>query len=234
MNSTHGNGLGLDPIHTEANQKHLFPEINLSLGNELYIHPLGVGGLHTHTHTLTHIMHHRQNTGGKSPDRQPEPLGRKSDVSVSFKGHLDKSGLVAKLSDAWCSVSGTKQSPVRYKAAPSYRTNHKNHGHMACAIHPEPCCMLAPANLTMTQRRTDSITVVISILQVSRKWLRKNAGTCLQPLRPAAQGAELKCKLSSVTGSRSCSQTLRHSDPFPPPLQERSETSSSPVPTALG
>jgi hypothetical protein len=35
MNSTHGNGLGLDQIHTEANQKHLFLEINLSLGNEL-------------------------------------------------------------------------------------------------------------------------------------------------------------------------------------------------------
>lgn len=54
MNSTHGNGWGLDPIHTEANQKHLFPEINLSLGNELYIHPCG--GTYTHILTHAHIL----------------------------------------------------------------------------------------------------------------------------------------------------------------------------------
>lgn len=50
MNSTHGKGSGLDQIHTEANQKHLCLEINLPLGNELYIHPCGG----TYVHILTH------------------------------------------------------------------------------------------------------------------------------------------------------------------------------------
>lgn len=112
MNSTHGNGWGLDPIHTEANQKHLFPEINLSLGNELYIHPCG-GDLHTRTHTRTYIMHYRQNTRGESPDRQPEPLRREGDALVSFKGHLEKSSLVEKLNAVQCLVSGKRGCACR-------------------------------------------------------------------------------------------------------------------------
>lgn len=55
MNSTRGNGLGLDPIHTEANQKHLFLEINLSSGNELYIHRGGGAG-GTYVHVLSHAF----------------------------------------------------------------------------------------------------------------------------------------------------------------------------------
>lgn len=51
MNPTHGYGLGLDPIHTEANQKHLFPEINLSLGNELHTHVCGATSAYVRTHT---------------------------------------------------------------------------------------------------------------------------------------------------------------------------------------
>lgn len=81
MNSTHGNSLGLDQIHTEANQKHLFLEINLSLGNDLYIHPReGV-----YTHTLTHIciMHHRQNTCTNPQAGSTVFLGREGDLLVS-------------------------------------------------------------------------------------------------------------------------------------------------------
>lgn len=70
MNSTRGNGLGLDHIHTEANQKHLFPEINLSLGNELYIHPCG--GTYVHILTHAHILCITDKThGANPPDRQP-------------------------------------------------------------------------------------------------------------------------------------------------------------------
>lgn len=97
MNSTHGNGLGLDQIHTEANQKHLFLEINLSLGNELYIHLWG--DPRTRTHTGIYIMYHRQNTCANPQAGSPELLGRGGNRLVGFKGHLKKSGLVGKLND---------------------------------------------------------------------------------------------------------------------------------------
>lgn len=74
MNSTYGSGLGLDLIHTEADQKHLFPEINLSTGNELYIHVLEG----TYTYVLhMHIYYaYRQNTWGESPNRWPRASGK--------------------------------------------------------------------------------------------------------------------------------------------------------------
>lgn len=104
MNSTHGYSLGLDPIHTEANQKHLFPEINLSLGNELYIHLCG----ETYAHILTHariLCITDQIYGANPPTGSPEPLGRDGNVLVSFKGYLENSALIGKLSDGWCPVS---------------------------------------------------------------------------------------------------------------------------------
>lgn len=91
MSSTHGYGSGLDPIHTEANQKQLFPEINLSLGNELYIHLCG-GPPHTYSHT--HVCYALQTTcTRRTSDRQPEPPGREGDGRVGFKGHGGKRGL---------------------------------------------------------------------------------------------------------------------------------------------
>lgn len=115
MNSTHSYGLGLDPIHTEANQKHLFPEINLSLGNELYIHLCGG----TYTHILAHahtVCITDQIYGANSQTGSPEPLGREGNVLVSFKGHLEKSALIGKLSDGWCPVSRE-----RFMKAESYK-----------------------------------------------------------------------------------------------------------------
>lgn len=75
MNSTYGYGLGLDPIHTEANQKHLFPEINLSLGNELsiYLSIYLCGAAYTHVLTHTYAMHYRPDTQGHPRPRQVAP-----------------------------------------------------------------------------------------------------------------------------------------------------------------
>lgn len=53
-------------------------------------------------------MHHRQNTWGESPDRQPESLVRKGSVLVSVKGHLEKSGLMGKSNDGQRPGSGEK------------------------------------------------------------------------------------------------------------------------------
>lgn len=72
MNSTYGYGLGLDPIHTEANQKHLFSEISLPLGNELSIYLstyLSVGGACTHVLTHTCSTHYRPDPQAQPPDR---------------------------------------------------------------------------------------------------------------------------------------------------------------------
>lgn len=86
MNSTHGYGLGLDPIHTEANQKQLFPEINLSLGNELYIHLCG--GTSTHVLTHAHNLRTTDHVHGADPQTgSPEPQGREGHVLVSLKGY---------------------------------------------------------------------------------------------------------------------------------------------------
>lgn len=68
----------------------------------------GGGDLYTRTHTRTYIMHYRQNTRGESLDRQPEPQRREGDSLGCFKGHLDGSGLVAKLRAAQGPVSGKR------------------------------------------------------------------------------------------------------------------------------
>lgn len=63
MNSTHGNGSGLDRIHTEANQKHLFPEINLSLGEKvIYTSVLGEP-MYTYSHTHIYYASQTNYTG---------------------------------------------------------------------------------------------------------------------------------------------------------------------------
>lgn len=77
MNSTHGFGVGLDPIHTEANQKQLFPEINLSSGNELYIHLCG--GTSTHVLAHAHKLRTADHVRGAGPrPGSPAPRGREA------------------------------------------------------------------------------------------------------------------------------------------------------------
>lgn len=106
MNSTHGNSLGLDQIHTEANQKHLFLEINLSLGNDLYIHPREGARTHTHTHmyyaSQTKYMH-------KSPGRQHRAPGKGSDLLVSTS---NEKLLVRHLSDGGAPCEWITKQPM--------------------------------------------------------------------------------------------------------------------------
>lgn len=108
MNSTYGSGLGLDLIHTEADQKHLFPEINLSTGNELYIHVLEG----TYTYVLhMHIYYALQTKYmGRIPKQVAPSLWkeRAMNAPVSFKGHLEKSDLTGKLRAEECSGSEEK------------------------------------------------------------------------------------------------------------------------------
>lgn len=95
---------------------------------------------------------------------------------------------------------------------------------------------LAHVRLTATQRRINSIilTVVVSTSQMSRKRLRKFRHL-LKVLRPATRVAGLRYKPADVAGSKSSSQTLRHSDsPAHHHFRRGQKTSSSPMPTARG
>lgn len=81
MNSTHGNSLGLDQIHTEANQKHLFLEINLSLGND-FIYTSQGGSAHTYSHTYVLCITDRIHA--QIPRQATLLLGREGDLLVSI------------------------------------------------------------------------------------------------------------------------------------------------------
>lgn len=179
MNPTHSYGLGLDPIHTEANQKHLFPEINLSLGNELYIH-LCRG---TYTHVLTHartVCITDQIYGVNPQTGSPEPLGREGNVLVSFKGHLEKSALIGKLSDGWCPVSREKvhESRLLQNTRQHLVTAQTKTSTTPCGVHCTPQTTLRPSVPPHSDAmRIDTITATIfSILQMSKVRLRQIQG----------------------------------------------------------
>lgn len=162
----------------------LFPEINLSLGNELYIHLCG--GVYVCILTHTHILCITDKMRGvKPPPGSPEPLGREVNVLAGVKGHPEKSGLMRKPNDGQCPGSGEKVMEAESCSVQEDKQHSKSHGHRVCTLHREPAKRSVTGSFQPhgNPRRVDIIiiTIIISILQTSKVRLRKAQGRAQGP-----------------------------------------------------